>query len=175
MKDPFKTRKMHTVPLPATAPAVPEAAPSAPSIPSSGGGRASATALAPPSSDSSWSTGEVTADRTTDPVMTVVPTTGNKDRATLTIISGINAGQVFALDGTDHVIGRGTEADLWLEDGGVSRRHARVTCRSDGKYFVEDIGSTNGTFVNGIRLTRERKLTPGDVVRIGETDLRFEP
>ena len=57
--------------------------------------------------------------------MTVVPSTGNKDRATLTIISGINAGQVFALDGTDHVIGRGTEADLWVEDGGVSRRHAR--------------------------------------------------
>ena len=46
--------------------------------------------------------------------------------------------------------------------------------RRDG-IWVEDIGSTNGTFVNGIRLTRERKLTPGDVVRIGETDLRFEP
>jgi pSer/pThr/pTyr-binding forkhead associated (FHA) protein len=41
--------------------------------------------------------------------------------------------------------------------------------------WLEDIGSTNGTFVNGIRVTRERKLVPGDVVRIGETDLRFEP
>jgi pSer/pThr/pTyr-binding forkhead associated (FHA) protein len=39
---------------------------------------------------------------------------------------------------------------------------------------VEDIGSTNGTFVNGIRLTRERRLVPGDVLRVGETDLRFE-
>ena len=46
--------------------------------------------------------------------------------------------------------------------------------RRDG-IFVEDIGSTNGTFVNGIRVTRERRLVPGDVVRIGETDLRFEP
>ncbi len=40
--------------------------------------------------------------------------------------------------------------------------------------YVEDVGSTNGTFVNGIRLTRERKLTPGDIVRVGQTDLRFE-
>jgi len=56
----------------------------------------------------------------------------------------------------------------------ASTRHARFEPRRDGVY-IEDIGSTNGTFVNGIRLTRDRKLTPGDVVRIGETDLRFEP
>jgi hypothetical protein len=53
-------------------------------------------------------------------------------------------------------------------------RHARFEPRRDG-IWIEDIGSTNGTFVNGIRLTRERRLTAGDVVRIGETDLRFEP
>ena len=53
------------------------------------------------------------------------------------------------------------------------RRHARFEPRRDGVY-VEDVGSTNGTFVNGIRLTRERKLVPGDIVRVGETDLRFE-
>jgi len=39
---------------------------------------------------------------------------------------------------------------------------------------VEDIGSTNGTYVNGARLTREQKLSPGDVVRVGETELRYE-
>ena len=55
----------------------------------------------------------------------------------------------------------------------ASAHHARFEPRRDGVY-VEDIGSTNGTFVNGIRLTRDRKLVPGDVVRIGETDLRFE-
>ena len=177
MKDPFKTRKMHTVPLPATAPPaagnVPDASPSAPSIPSSGGGRASGIPLAPPSSDSSWSTGEVTADRTTDPVMTVVPSSASKDRATLTIISGINAGQVFALDGTDHVIGRGTEADLWLEDGGVSRRHARVACRSDGRYFVEDLGSTNGTFIGSQRIDI-CEVRPNDRIQLGpHVILRF--
>ena len=60
------------------------------------------------------------------------------------------------------------------EDEYASTRHARFEPRRDG-VCVEDIGSTNGTFVNGIRLTRERRLAPGDVVRIGETDLRFEP
>ncbi|HEY8075604.1 MAG TPA: FHA domain-containing protein, partial [Labilithrix sp.] len=115
MKDPFKTRKMHTVPIPV----VPEASPSNPSS----SGRASSTPLsAAPSSDSSWTVDA--HDRTTDPVL-AVPAEAGKDRATLTVLSGMNAGQVFALDGTDHVIGRGTEADVWVEDGGVSRRHAR--------------------------------------------------
>lgn len=178
MKDPFKTQKMHTVPLPptpagASVPAVPEALPSSPaisSIPSSG--RASIP-LAPPSSDATWTTGEIAADRTTDPVITVVPDSAAKDRATLTIITGINAGQVFALDGTDHVIGRGTDADLWLEDGGVSRHHARITCRSDGRYFVQDLGSTNGTFLGSKRIDL-CEIKPNDRVQLGpHVTLRF--
>ena len=55
------------------------------------------------------------------------------------------------------------------------RRATPASSRAATASSIEDIGSTNGTFVNGIRLTRDRKLTPGDVVRIGETDLRFEP
>jgi pSer/pThr/pTyr-binding forkhead associated (FHA) protein len=49
----------------------------------------------------------------------------------------------------------------------------RVEPRPDG-IWVEDVGSTNGTFVNGARLEEPRRLEPGDVVRVGETDLRFE-
>jgi FHA domain-containing protein len=52
-------------------------------------------------------------------------------------------------------------------------RHARVAPRCDG-VWVEDLGSTNGTYVNGMKLTRPRRLEPGDVVRVGETELRFE-
>jgi two-component system, cell cycle response regulator len=159
MKDPLKTRKMHTVPIP-------QAGESGPSS-----SRASVP-LAPPSSDGGWHTGEVAHDRTTDPVLTV-PTAIGKDRATLTLITGINAGQVFALDGTEHVIGRGTEADLWVEDGGVSRRHARITCRSDGRYFVEDLGSTNGTFLGSQRIDI-CEVKPGDRIQLGpHVILRF--
>jgi two-component system cell cycle response regulator len=157
MKDPFKTRKMHTVPIPVA----PEPAPSQPS---SSGGRVSAP-FGPPSSDSSWQVGDVTHERATDPAMTV-PASGGKDRATLTLLSGVNAGQVFALDGTEHVIGRGTEADLWVEDGGVSRRHSRITCRSDGRYFLEDLGSTNGTFISGQRID-VCEIKPGDRIQLG--------
>jgi hypothetical protein len=84
-------------------------------------------------------------------------------------------GEVFVLDAHPLTVGRAVNNDVSMpDDEYASGRHARFEPRRDG-VWVEDIGSTNGTFVNGIRLTRERKLTPGDVVRVGETDLRFEP
>ena len=169
-RDVFKTGKMHTVAIPVSpdtsapsSPAISSAVPSAPPLPS---------IPLPPSSDQSWHVGEISQERTTDPII-AVPTGDTKDRATLTLLSGVNAGQVFALDGTDHVVGRGTEADLWIEDGGVSRRHARITCRSDGKYFVEDLGSTNGTFVGSQRVDAS-EVRPGDRVQLGpNVILRF--
>ena len=83
-------------------------------------------------------------------------------------------GEVYALDSRPLTVGRGTNNDLPLAgDEYASGRHARFESRRDG-VWLEDIGSTNGTFVNGIRVTRERRLAPGDVVRIGETDLRYE-
>jgi hypothetical protein len=84
-------------------------------------------------------------------------------------------GEVFTLDSHPLTVGRAVNNDVSMpDDEYASGRHARFEPRRDG-VWVEDIGSTNGTFVNGIRLTRERKLTPGDVIRVGETDLRFEP
>jgi pSer/pThr/pTyr-binding forkhead associated (FHA) protein len=86
----------------------------------------------------------------------------------------LDEGDVVALDSHALRIGRGSDNDLAIErDEYASSHHARFEPRRDGVY-VEDIGSTNGTFVNGIRLAGERRLAPGDVVRIGETDLRFE-
>jgi hypothetical protein len=84
-------------------------------------------------------------------------------------------GEVFTLDSHPLTVGRAVNNDVSMpDDEYASGRHARFEPRRDG-IWIEDIGSTNGTFVNGIRLTRERKLTPGDVIRVGETDLRFEP
>jgi hypothetical protein len=86
----------------------------------------------------------------------------------------LEEGDVVALDARPLTVGRGGNNDVPLSrDEYASTRHARFEARRDGVY-VEDIGSTNGTFVNGIRLTRDRRLAPGDVVRVGETDLRFE-
>jgi pSer/pThr/pTyr-binding forkhead associated (FHA) protein len=86
----------------------------------------------------------------------------------------LGSGDEIPLDSSPITLGRGVTNDVPLQgDEYASTRHARIEPRRDG-IWVEDIGSTNGTFVNGIRLTRERRLAPGDVLRVGETDLRFE-
>ncbi len=78
------------------------------------------------------------------------------------------------LDSMPVTLGRSSDSDMNLgDDDFASANHARVEPRRDG-VWVEDVGSTNGTFVNGIKLERPRKLTNGDVIRVGETDLRFE-
>jgi pSer/pThr/pTyr-binding forkhead associated (FHA) protein len=88
--------------------------------------------------------------------------------------SSLEEGDVYGIDSTALTVGRSGDNDLPLDgDEYASAHHARFEPRRDGVY-IEDIGSTNGTFVNGIRLTNDRRLVPGDVVRIGETDLRFE-
>ena len=87
----------------------------------------------------------------------------------------LDAGLVRVLDSTAVTLGRGAQNDLTLDsDDFASARHARIEPRRDG-VWVEDVGSTNGTFVNGARLAEPHRLRPGDVVRIGQTDLRYEP
>jgi pSer/pThr/pTyr-binding forkhead associated (FHA) protein len=88
--------------------------------------------------------------------------------------TALDEGARFELDAKALTVGRGSPNDIRLDaDEFASSRHARIEPRRDG-VWVEDVGSTNGTYVNGARLDRPKKLTPGDVVRIGETDLRFE-
>jgi hypothetical protein len=70
-------------------------------------------------------------------------------------------------------IGRGAEADLRIEDRFASGVHCRVYSRGN-TYLVEDMGSTNGTFLNGARLNGEAKLKDLDEISIGDTTFRFE-
>ena len=87
----------------------------------------------------------------------------------------LDAGSDLVLNSAPLTVGRGEQNDVELEgDEFASAEHARFDPRRDG-VWVTDVGSTNGTYVNGARIQRPRKLAPGDVVRIGETDLRFEP
>ena len=83
-------------------------------------------------------------------------------------------GSDYMLNSSQLTIGRGGQNDIPLpNDDYASARHARFEPRQDG-VWVQDLGSTNGTYLNGMRLERPRRLTTGDVVRVGETDLRFE-
>jgi len=86
----------------------------------------------------------------------------------------IPEGTTFELDASALTVGRGGQNDVPIEeDEFASARHARFEPRRDG-VWVQDRGSTNGTYVNGTQLDRPRRLTEGDIVRVGETDLRYE-
>ena len=86
----------------------------------------------------------------------------------------LDRGEEFELDSAAVTIGRGAQNDISIEgDEFASARHVRIEPRRDG-VWVHDLGSTNGTHVNGLRIDRPRKLVTGDVVRVGETELRFE-
>jgi len=69
-------------------------------------------------------------------------------------------------------VGRAPECELRLEDTYASQQHARLFARNDS-WFVEDLGSTNGTFVNDQKLAAPAKLQPGDTVRVGQTLLEL--
>jgi sigma-B regulation protein RsbU (phosphoserine phosphatase) len=69
-------------------------------------------------------------------------------------------------------VGRTEAADVALADASVSRRHARLFCK-DGRWFVEDLGSRNGTFLNGKPIKEPLPLNPDDRIRIGDTTLRI--
>lgn len=73
---------------------------------------------------------------------------------------------------TNTVVGRGAECDLRLDDTFVSQEHARIFAK-DGSWYVEDLGSTNGTFVNEQRLAAPAMLTTGDRIRVGTTVLEL--
>ena len=85
---------------------------------------------------------------------------------------GLDTGERFDLIG-GLSIGRSKESDVQIEDRYASGVHARVFSR-EGRYFAEDMDSTNGTLLNDATLKGEAELIDGDVVRIGDTEFRFE-
>jgi len=77
----------------------------------------------------------------------------------------------FRLEGAT-TLGRGAECELRLEDTYVSQQHARIFDRN-GNWYVEDLGSTNGTYVNEQKLVAPAMLTPGDSIRVGTTTVEL--
>jgi pSer/pThr/pTyr-binding forkhead associated (FHA) protein len=88
------------------------------------------------------------------------------------IVDGANAGETVSLDEAPILIGRGSDAAIRLDDDYVSTRHARIA-NSGEQWFVEDLGSTNGTYIGSHRLTQPTTLQLGSKVRIGKTTLEL--
>ncbi|WND37264.1 FHA domain-containing protein [Streptomyces sp. BB1-1-1] len=96
--------------------------------------------------------------------------------AQLHVVAGPDAGGVHLLHGGQIQLGRSADADVALDDPDVSRMHCAVTVASDGHVSVADLGSTNGTTLDGARVgTRPVRLVPGALLRIGESALRLVP
>lgn len=93
----------------------------------------------------------------------------------LTYLSDPNRGMTVTFDQDVISIGRGIENDMVIDDVHISAHHARLF-RREGRVFIEDLGSTNGTFVNGQRITAPQPLTPGVTIQFGTTTtVRYIP
>jgi hypothetical protein len=96
--------------------------------------------------------------------------TPGQGTATLTLPDG----RRVVLDRDKVTLGRLPECELAVADPNVSRRHAEVRRGPDGTWLAADLGSTNGTKVNGVRISGPRQLSDGDEITVGSTTVRFE-
>ncbi|MCQ9166020.1 FHA domain-containing protein [Arthrobacter sp. SDTb3-6] len=92
----------------------------------------------------------------------------------LVVTEGPLTGTTLQLSGTPILLGRAQEATLVLEDDYASGRHARLFPQGT-RWFIEDLGSTNGTYLGGTQLTRALPVEPGVPVRIGKTVIELRP
>ncbi|MFD6434763.1 FHA domain-containing protein [Streptomyces venezuelae] len=87
----------------------------------------------------------------------------------LVVSEGILAGTTVALQGQTITLGRAHDSTIVLDDDYASSRHARIYPDRDGKWIVEDLGSTNGTYLDRTRLTSPTPIPLGTAIRIGKT------
>ncbi|MBK8480064.1 MAG: GGDEF domain-containing protein [Proteobacteria bacterium] len=92
-----------------------------------------------------------------------------RDRAYVIMLAGSQVGQMFKIEG-EMVIGRGAECTVPITDEGISRQHLRLTEGANGEVSITDLGSRNGTIVNGDRV-QSRLLADGDRIQIGSTTI----
>ena len=112
---------------------------------------------------------EAPETQTPAPLLTVVPSAFDRPPAVLSLPNG----QRIELHEGHYVLGRHLENDIVLNDTNVSRKHAEFVCAA-GEVVVKDLGSTNGTKVNGVLITGEQLLQHGDVINFGTAQVRFE-
>lgn len=96
-----------------------------------------------------------------------------KEKAVLLILSTEELGRTFVIDSDEITIGRNPNCDIRLNDPEVSGEHCRITVPAERTFIIEDLDSTNGTFINKKALKKQTQLFYSDRLVLGKTVLRF--
>jgi diguanylate cyclase (GGDEF)-like protein len=99
----------------------------------------------------------------------VAPEGGKRDRAYLVVLAGSSVGEMYKIESERTVIGRGQKAQIRLLDDGISREHAQLVLQGD-RIVLQDLGSTNGTYCNGLKVDK-KELVDGDKILVGSTTI----
>ncbi len=94
------------------------------------------------------------------------------DKGVLIVLSSSGFATTYVIDAHMHLMGRSHECNFIVNDSLVSKKHCNITFE-DGKFYVEDLDSSNGTFVNGKRIKKKTALFYGDKLSVGDTILRL--
>jgi len=94
-------------------------------------------------------------------------------RALLVILSKRGFGTTFVIDRPRSILGRQGDCEFVIDDPLLSRRHCEVSVTAEGEYFLEDLNSTNSTFLNSRKLAEKTRLSYGDRIVMGSTIMRF--
>jgi len=100
----------------------------------------------------------------------LAPEGGKRDRAYLVVLAGASVGEMYKIEGDKTVIGRGQRAQIRLLDDGISREHAQLVIIND-RVVLQDLGSTNGTYCNGLKVEANKELVDGDKILVGSTTI----
>ena len=119
-----------------------------------------------PTDDYPERTIQLSADSYLDPLIEDAGTT-------LVVIAGAQVGRTYRLSDGPVRIGRASDAEFQLRDTGISRHHARLFQDEDERWWLEDMGSTNGSYVNGVRITKTA-LQSGDHVKLGRALIHYQ-
>ena len=95
---------------------------------------------------------------------------------TILIVAGRDRGSYYPLSAPTTVIGRDESCEIQIVDEMISRRHTQISCREEQdvkRFFITDMQSANGVFVNGRQVSEETELNDGDTIKIGESKLFF--